>query len=280
MHKGTTGAATVVDADVIDRFADLGHAVVRGLASPEEIEQIRPLIDQATDALRWDRRSLAERDTYGKAFIQAANVHRHDPAIAAFLLSRRFAAVAAALLGCDGVRLYHDQALYKEPGGGHTPWHQDQVYWPVDTDQTVTMWMPLVDIPGEVGGMRFVDRSWQRGDLGGLEIGDASEEYFSALIEREGLECTSYAPLGAGDATFHRGWTLHSAPANSSELLRAVVTVIYVADGASVATQIEPKQVLDHQLWLGGATPGSLIDGEANPVLWRRDQRAKTPLRR
>jgi ectoine hydroxylase-related dioxygenase (phytanoyl-CoA dioxygenase family) len=270
----------MIDVGLTNGFQDLGHTVVRGLATPEEIEQIRPLIDQATDALRWDRRPLAERDTYGKAFIQAANVHRQDSRIAEFLLSERFAEVAAALLGCDGVRLYHDQALYKEPGGGHTPWHQDQVYWPVDTDRTVTMWMPLVDIPDEVGGMTFVDRSWQRGDLEGLEIGDASEEYFSALIEREAMACTSYAPFCAGDATFHRGWTLHSAPANSSELLRAVITVIYVADGASVATQIQPNQVLDHQLWLGGAPPGSLIDGEANPLLWHRNSRAQTSLRR
>lgn len=27
----------------------------------------------------------------------------------------------------DGVRIYHDQALFKGPGGGHTPWHCDQV---------------------------------------------------------------------------------------------------------------------------------------------------------
>ena len=63
----------------------------------------------------------------------------------------RFAGVAAALLGVDGVRLYHDQALFKEPGGGPTPWHQDQVYWPLATDRTITMWMPLVDLPDASG---------------------------------------------------------------------------------------------------------------------------------
>ena len=36
------------------------------------------------------------------------------------------------------VRLYHDQALFKEAGGGITPWHQDQHYWPLDTDRTIT----------------------------------------------------------------------------------------------------------------------------------------------
>jgi len=31
-------------------------------------------------------------------------------------------------MGVQGVRLYHDQALIKEPGGKPTPWHQDYYY--------------------------------------------------------------------------------------------------------------------------------------------------------
>ena len=69
-------------------------------------------------------------------------------------------------MGVDGVRLYHDQALYKEPGGGFTPWHQDQTYWPLDTTHTITMWMPLLDIPPNVGSMRFASGSHAFGNLG------------------------------------------------------------------------------------------------------------------
>ena len=43
----------------------------------------------------------------------------------------------------EGVRLYHDQALNKEPGGGYTPWHCDAYYWPVQSDKIVTAWVPL-----------------------------------------------------------------------------------------------------------------------------------------
>ena len=50
--------------------------------------------------------------------------------------------------------LYHDQALFKEPGGGPTPWHQDQYYWPFDTDKTITMWMPLVEVGPVAGAAR------------------------------------------------------------------------------------------------------------------------------
>ena len=82
------------------------------------------------------------------------------------------------LMGVDGVRLYHDQALYKEPGGGYTPWHQDQTYWPLDTTHTITMWMPLLDIPRKVGSMRFASGSHAFGNLGKEGIGDDSQAYF------------------------------------------------------------------------------------------------------
>ena len=58
------------------------------------------------------------------------NLWAVDDAVKQFTLAKRFAKIAADLLGVDKVRLYHDQALYKEPGGGFTPWHQDQYYWP------------------------------------------------------------------------------------------------------------------------------------------------------
>ena len=47
--------------------------------------------------------------------------------------------IATQLLGCDGVRLWHDQALYKEPSGGFTPWHADQQYWPMASNLAVTL---------------------------------------------------------------------------------------------------------------------------------------------
>ncbi|MBV8689372.1 MAG: phytanoyl-CoA dioxygenase family protein [Candidatus Eremiobacteraeota bacterium] len=49
------------------------------------------------------------------------------------------------------MRLYHDQALIKEPGAGYTPWHADQFYWPLDSAKTITAWVPLRAVPLEMG---------------------------------------------------------------------------------------------------------------------------------
>ena len=85
-------------------------------------------------------------------------------------------------MGVDGVRIYHDQGLFKEPGGGPTPWHQDQFYWPLDTVHTITMWMPLVDIDEVMGPMRFASGSQALGNLGEFHIGDASNEAFGRIV--------------------------------------------------------------------------------------------------
>lgn len=57
------------------------------------------------------------------------------------------------------MRLYHDQALYKEAGGGPTPWHADQYYWPLTTDRVVTAWVPLQPVSPDMGPLAFAERT-------------------------------------------------------------------------------------------------------------------------
>ena len=66
------------------------------------------------------------------------------------VFSKRIAHIAQQLMEVDSVRLYHDQALYKEASGGITPWHCDQQYWPLASDKTVTAWIPLQATPLEM----------------------------------------------------------------------------------------------------------------------------------
>ena len=255
-------------AACVDEFRAKGHTVVRGLASAEEVAAYRPAIQAAAIEHAYDKRPIEERDTYGKAFLQAPNLWRRDEVVRRFTLAPRFGRVAAELLEVDGVRLYHDQALFKEAGGGRTPWHQDQHYWPLDTDRTITMWMPLVDVPPSIGTMTFVSGSHRLGYLGEYGISDDSEAAFSKMIAERSLPLETHGALAAGDATFHAGWMLHSAPPNPTGTLRAVMTVIYVADGTRVAEPAGPAQAFDLKVWLRGLGPGDLVDGELNPRVW------------
>lgn len=105
----------------IEAFRKDGFVLLRGLASSEEVSFYRQSIAASTEEFAKSYKPLEERDTYGKAFIQNINIWERDEMVAKFTLARRFAKVAAELMGVKGVRIYHDQALYKEPQGGATP---------------------------------------------------------------------------------------------------------------------------------------------------------------
>jgi ectoine hydroxylase-related dioxygenase (phytanoyl-CoA dioxygenase family) len=257
-----------VEPALATAFQEDGHVCVRRLATAEEVAAVGPAIEAAAARRTSGVAPLEDRDTYGKAFLQAINVWRLDPVAKAFVFGRRFASVAAQLLGVDGVRLYHDQALIKEPRGGHTPWHQDQRYWPLDTDRTVTMWMPLADVGAEVGTMTFASGSHRLGDLAGPVISDDSEAVFDAAVRARGLRPTTHGPLAAGDATFHAGWTLHRAPENPTAEARPVMTVIYFADGARVTEPTDDFQRFDLALWLKGLAPGDVAASDRNALVY------------
>lgn len=256
-----------VTAEQCNEFRQNGHTLTRHLLSPAELSIYRPLIAEAADTYRTEKRRLAERDTYGKAFLQIMNLWRVDEGVRKFVLARRFAGIAASLLGVGNVRIYHDQALFKEPGGGPTPWHQDQFYWPLDTTNTITLWMPLVDVSLEMGMLTFASGSHKNGLIFDQKISDESDNQFKKYIRENRLPVVRPAGMQAGDASWHYGSTIHSASANDSDKMREVMTVIYMADGARVTEPRNKWQADDLQNWLMGLPPGRLATSELNPLL-------------
>jgi hypothetical protein len=121
--------------------------------------------------------------------------------------------------------------------------------------------------------MSFASGSHRHGELGRFVIGDRSEAAYAALVEELGLPVETYGALHAGDATFHLGWTLHRAPANSSDRMRSVMTVIYFDADAVVGPLDSPFREFDNRVWLAGAPTGSPAAGPLNPVLWSRAAR-------
>lgn len=255
--------------NAIAAFRNDGHILTRSLLSKEEVESYRRVINAAAYAHNTEKRPLEERDTYGKAFLQVMNLWRADEQVRRFTLAKRFGSIAAQLLGVDHVRIYHDQALYKEPLGGYTPWHQDQYYWPLDTYNTVTMWMPLVDISEEMGMLTFASGSCKNGVIENLAISDQSEELLNNYIRQQQFPIHREKTMQAGDATWHYGTTLHSAPGNeSSTIAREVMTIIYFADGARVTAPANTHQENDRKTWLDNLPAGALADSPLNPVVF------------
>ncbi len=120
-------------------YREKGHVFLPSVCSLEEVAAFQPVIAAASQRFSWETRPMEERDLFGKAFNLVGGLWNRDEEVARFTLAKRFARIAAQLMGVEGVRLYHDVSINKEAGGGITPWHQDAYYWPMDTPHNITM---------------------------------------------------------------------------------------------------------------------------------------------
>jgi ectoine hydroxylase-related dioxygenase (phytanoyl-CoA dioxygenase family) len=254
-------------ADQVASFRENGFIRLRDVLSRATLQYYAREITRLTIALNTQDKPLEERSTYDKAFLQVMNLWERSPLVGRFVMGQRLARIAAGLLEVTGVRLYHDQSLYKEPGGGITPAHADQYYWPLASARTVTAWIPLQPVPPEMGPLGFFARS-QTVEYGrDLGISDASEAVISADMARRGFEYVD-GGFDLGEVSFHLGWTFHKAGANTSTRPRSVMTVIYMDAAMQLAPALNAAQVNDHEQWCPGAVPGAVIDTHKNPVIW------------
>lgn len=250
-----------IDFYQLNRFIKLKQVL-----NEETLRFFNDAITMRVEQMNQVTESLENRNTYGKAFLQLFNLWRNDEVVKALIFSKRLAQIAAELMQVDGVRLYHDQALFKEAGGGIIPWHADQYYWPLETDKTITAWIPLQAIPLQAGPLEFSAASHQILFGREFEISDESEH----LIQ-EKLRVTDFKhviePFDAGEISFHSGWVFHRAGANTTDEMRKVMTIIYMDKMMKLKKPENINQVNDWETWCPGAEIGKEIDTPLNPVL-------------
>jgi ectoine hydroxylase-related dioxygenase (phytanoyl-CoA dioxygenase family) len=211
--------------DAVERFRHDGFVHLHDVLSAETLERYGEEINAKVVELNTMHLPLEERSTYDKAFLQVTNIWTQSEIARKLVFSRRLARIATELLGTRGVRLYHDQALYKEPGGGITPWHVDEYYWPLRGELTVTAWIPFQDTPVAMGPLSFAAGSQNFPALRDLSIGDNSERLIQEAMERERSPYVQ-EPYAFGGVSFHYGSTFHRAPANLSDRPPRVMTII------------------------------------------------------
>ena len=253
--------------DQIEFYQKNRFIKLKSVLNSETVEYFNAVISQQVDEMNQEETTLEERSTYGKAFLQLFNLWLENSIVKELIFSKRLAKIAADLMEVNGVRLYHDQALYKEAGGGITPWHADQYYWPLETDKTVTAWMPLQATPLEMGPLEFSAGSHTIVEGRELEIGDESE----AFIQKK-LRVTDFKhviePFDIGEISFHSGWVFHRAGANNTDEMRKVMTIIYMEKDMLLKSPENSNQIHDWNTWCPGAKFGEVINSPINPVLF------------
>ncbi|WP_348268830.1 phytanoyl-CoA dioxygenase family protein [Edaphobacter paludis] len=252
-------------AQQIDFYNQNGYIKLKHVLSPELLEDYRRVITECVAELSADAVPMEKRSTYGKAFLQVMNLWTQSERVKEFVFGKRLARIASDLMGATGVRIYHDQALYKEAGGGITPWHADQYYWPVASDKMVTAWIPLQDTPLEMGPLAFCEKS-HRFQIGrDLEISDESEITLKQALSTFKLEESAF---DLGEVSFHGGWTFHRAGANTTDRPREVMTIIYMDEDMRLVKPKNKNQIADSERWCPGIEIGGVVASSLNPIIY------------
>ena len=167
----------------VEGFRENGFIVLEEVLDRAEITAYGEAIRDVAMA-HFRSRGLAL--SFGGAFLQQLNLRYCSDAVRSFVLSPRFGRIASRLLRTPAVRLYHEQALFKPPGGTDSHWHQDQFYFPFDDTFTMGLWMPLVDCSLDMGPLRFVAGSHKYGNLEGMSISEGVETLLRRLRRARG----------------------------------------------------------------------------------------------
>ena len=248
-------------------FSENGFIKIKNIFDASVIDYMNIVISKEVDRLNNQQIPLEERDTYGKAFLQIMNLWTHTSAVKDIVFSKKIAQIATGLMQTTGVRLYHDQALFKEPKGGHTPWHADQYYWPLATENTVTAWIPLQATPLNYGPLEFSAGSNRLTAGRDKQISDESQAFLEAELKNHKFEHV-IEPFDVGEISFHRGWLYHRAGPNVSGNMRKVMTMIYMDKDTVLKTPENHNQQADWDAWCPGAIVGQIVNTPLNPVVY------------
>ncbi|WNR46828.1 phytanoyl-CoA dioxygenase family protein [Paenibacillus roseipurpureus] len=191
--------------------------------------------------------------------------------------SKELGRIAAFLMECDGVRLWHDQVILKPGAGeqetalGNVGWHQDYGYWQcASTTNMVTVWIALQDTDLTNGGMKTIEESHHWGlipdsntffdqDMDALKNKYASNEHRWSEVP---------TILKAGHASFHHSLTFHGSGPNLTNQDRLSIVAHLMPDGTCYRSGIQWHPNIP----LLGPWPaeGQPFDGPNFPLLYSK----------
>ena len=254
-----------IDQTKIDFFWKNGFVVIKNVLSTNEVNIYRKEIKKISEKRNKNR----EKD-FGGAFQQALNIRFDSKGVEKFCLSKRLGKIAADLMKVNAVRIFHEQSIFKSPGDTKSYWHQDQYFWPLNTNLHIGMWMALSDMTKDMGLMKFVIGSHKKGDLDGVSITNESEKYYENLIKKENMKVYELNSINAGDCTFHFNYTIHGAGLNVSDKVREAMVVTYYADGSRVGKLDTKDRKGDAEYFLGGKKEGEVANHPINSVVYKK----------
>ena len=230
----------------------------------EILNDLKLKIDLFLEKYLIDNSIIIEQNT---PFFQLKNLRLRNFEINKFITSTEFVKFLYPLLNESSLRIYHDQVLYKYPQASITDWHQDNLYIPLNTNKTLTIWIPLEDSEENMGNMQFVKKSNKIGYLGFNPIGSGSKNFYKEYIDKYQLQTFNTRKILAGDISIHNGWTIHSANANKSTKIRKSLVITFYPDNTKISKPKNSYQERVVKYMFKGLKIGDYAHGSSNTLI-------------
>ena len=230
-----------IDSSSIREFRETGATVLRGVFS-EWVDTLRAGIAANMADPDPNARIYRGENGGGRFFVDYCNWDRIAE-YRDFIYNSPAAEIGAQLMDSRSVQLFHEHVLVKEAAAGvPTPWHQDAPYYCVEGPKTLSLWIPLDEVPREttlefVAGSHLWGKSYrpQRFDGSALNANDGLEEIPDINGNRDKYDIVGWA-VSPGDAIAFDYRTVHGAPANSSKTSeRRAFSLRLLGDGVRFA---------------------------------------------
>ena len=115
-----------------------------------------------------------------------------------------------------------------------------------------------------MGPLTFAVGSHRSSDGRELLISDESERALADFVARSGYAVDD-SPYALGDVSFHAGWTIHRAGANTTPIPRRVMTIICMDADIEITEPDNKWRAADWHNWLSDAPVGGHPEWPAQP---------------
>lgn len=203
-------------------FARNGYVLVRGLFSPQEVEEIRTTFAKIHDEGvpgYYDRHKAHDGvENPNDPLYQYPRVmmpHRYNETARKFMLHPKVRARLKSFFGQDPVAT-QSMFYFKPPGARGQALHQDQFYLLVEPGTCIAAWTAIDDCDAENGGMMVVPNTQDEPVICPNEA-NRSESYTTHLVPVPKGKKAVLAEMKAGDTLFFNGNVIHGSGPNRSK---------------------------------------------------------------
>ena len=254
----------------IEDYRRDGFVAQRGFLSPEEVDELKAAVLETIETMGSQKVagnetfvSSEEASYYDKVFTQRLNLQTINQTVKRYVVNAGLGGMLRQLEGEEGFRVWHDQALIKEPYGNPTAWHLDNPYWSFYSKHALSMWIALEPATLENGCMWFVPGSHKLARFDNAPIGKDLAALFREYPEMTGTDPVS-VPMQPGDCSFHNGLTAHGAGANMTRGRRIAMTCAYMPTGSTFNGQ---QNILQPD-YFKSLSEGDVLENDAwNPAV-------------